>query len=205
MNLDILRFDTIFPNKISSPFFEKWNLVFVFRLQEGHSMWLIQHCARDILEALAFLHGEGYVHADLKPRNILWSADDECFKLIDFGLSFKQGNQVGLLAQMRWGSNCCDTQPFLFYQDVKYIQTDGYRAPEAELQNSLAQAGVEADSGCTAAVDLWSLGVILLEMFSGKKLKDTVRSQEWKVGSIGGTSGCFQSRKCETMMDIHLP
>lgn len=69
------------------------------------------------------------------------------------------------------------------FQDVKYIQTDGYRAPEAELQNSLAQAGVEmeGDSGCTAAVDLWSLGIILLEMFSGIKLKDTVRSQEWKV------------------------
>lgn len=68
-------------------------------------------------------------------------------------------------------------------QDVKYIQTDGYRAPEAELQNSLAQAGVEmeGDSGCTSAVDLWSLGIILLEMFSGIKLKDTLRSQEWKV------------------------
>lgn len=59
-------------------------------------MWLVQHGARDILEALAFLHREGYVHADLKPRNILWSADDECFKLIDFGLSFKEGNQVGV-------------------------------------------------------------------------------------------------------------
>lgn len=66
---------------------------------------------------------------------------------------------------------------------MKYIQTDGYRAPEAELQNTLAQAGVEmeGDSGCTSAVDLWSLGIILLEMFSGIKLKDTVRSQEWKV------------------------
>ncbi|KAM9385384.1 serine/threonine-protein kinase Kist isoform 2-T2 [Pholidichthys leucotaenia] len=63
------------------------------RPQQGHSMWLVQHCARDVLEALAFLHREGYVHADLKPRNVLWSADDECFKLIDFGLSFKQGNQ----------------------------------------------------------------------------------------------------------------
>lgn len=66
-------------------------------------------------------------------------------------------------------------------QDVKYIQTDGYRAPEAELQNSLAQAGLEGDSGCTTAVDLWSLGIILLEMFSGMKLKETVKSQEWKV------------------------
>lgn len=69
---------------------------FLGRTQQGHSMWLVQHCARDILEALAFLHREVYVHADLKPRNILWSADDEVFKLIDFGLSFKEGNQVGV-------------------------------------------------------------------------------------------------------------
>lgn len=62
--------------------------------QHGFSMWMIQHCARDVLEALAFLHHKDYVHADLKPRNILWSAVDECFKLIDFGLSFKKGNQV---------------------------------------------------------------------------------------------------------------
>ncbi|KAM9686338.1 serine/threonine-protein kinase Kist isoform 1-T1 [Trichechus inunguis] len=61
---------------------------------QGCSMWMIQHCARDVLEALAFLHHEGYVHADLKPRNILWSAENECFKLIDFGLSFKEGNQA---------------------------------------------------------------------------------------------------------------
>ncbi|XP_032382338.1 serine/threonine-protein kinase Kist isoform X3 [Etheostoma spectabile] len=130
----------------------------VGRPQQGHSMWLVQHCAKDILMALAFLHREGYVHADLKPRNILWGADDEGFKLIDFGLSFKEGNQ-----------------------DVKYIQTDGYRAPEAELQNSLAQSGVEVDSGCTTAVDIWSLGIILLEMFSGVKLKDTICSHEWKL------------------------
>lgn len=130
------------------------------RTQQGLSMWLVQLCARDMLEALSFLHREGYVHADLKPRNILWSADDQCFKLIDFGLSFKEGNQ-----------------------DVKYIQTDGYRAPEAELRNSLARAGVELGGHCTAAVDLWSLGIVLLEMFSGTKLKDTVRSQQWEDNS----------------------
>ncbi|XP_044055229.1 serine/threonine-protein kinase Kist isoform X2 [Siniperca chuatsi] len=155
------------------------------RPQQGHSMWLVQHCARDILEALAFLHREGYVHADLKPRNILWSADDECFKLIDFGLSFKEGNQ-----------------------DVKYIQTDGYRAPEAEFQNSLAQAGVEVegDSGCTAAVDLWSLGIILLEMFSGIKLKDTVRSQEWKDNSAAIVDHVFASNSlvCPAIPVYHL-
>ncbi|MBN3302270.1 serine/threonine-protein kinase Kist [Amia ocellicauda] len=150
---------------------------------QGHSMWMIQHCARDILEALSFMHCEGYVHADLKPRNILWSADDECFKLIDFGLSFKEGNQ-----------------------DVKYIQTDGYRAPEAEIQNSLAQAGMESDSGCTSAVDLWSLGVILLEMFSGMKLKETVRSQEWKANSYTIIDHIFASKivVCSAIPVYHL-
>jgi len=74
-------------------------------------------------------------------------------------------------------------------QDVKYIQTDGYRAPEAELQNSLAQAGVEVDSGCTAAVDMCSLGIVLLEMFSGMKLKETVRSQKWKVRQRSARGG----------------
>ncbi|KAI7807395.1 serine/threonine-protein kinase Kist [Triplophysa rosa] len=137
---------------------------------QGHSMWLIQHCARDVLEALSFLHREGYVHADLKPRNVLWSADDECFKLIDFGLSYREG-----------------------HQDVKYIQTDGYRAPEAELQNSLAQAGLGGDSGCTTAVDLWSLGIVLLEMFSGTKLKEIVKSQEWKDNSFAIVDHIFSS------------
>ncbi|XP_008335810.1 serine/threonine-protein kinase Kist isoform X2 [Cynoglossus semilaevis] len=155
------------------------------RSQQGHSMWLVQHCARDILEALSFLHKEGYVHADLKPRNILWSADDECFKLIDFGLSFKEGNQ-----------------------DVKYIQTDGYRAPEAELQNSLAQAGVEmeGESGCTSAVDLWSLGIILLEMFSGIKLKDTLRSQEWKDNTAAIVDHIFTNNSlvCPAIPVYHL-
>ncbi|NWI87496.1 UHMK1 kinase, partial [Pitta sordida] len=137
---------------------------------QGCSMWMIQHCARDVLEALAFLHHKGYVHADLKPRNILWSAEEECFKLIDFGLSFKEGNQ-----------------------DVKYIQTDGYRAPEAELQNCLAQAGLQSETECTSAVDLWSLGIVLLEMFSGMKLKHTVQSQEWKANSSAIIDRIFAS------------
>uniref|UniRef100_A0A8C0J7L2 U2AF homology motif kinase 1 n=1 Tax=Chelonoidis abingdonii TaxID=106734 RepID=A0A8C0J7L2_CHEAB len=149
----------------------------LYSSHQGCSMWMIQHCARDVLEALSFLHHKGYVHADLKPRNILWSAEEECFKLIDFGLSFKEGNQ-----------------------DVKYIQTDGYRAPEAELQNCLAQAGLQSETECTSAVDLWSLGIILLEMFSGMKLKHTVQSQEWKVrkncssdSQIQGHCSCWRS------------
>ncbi|KAM3841663.1 serine/threonine-protein kinase Kist [Vipera latastei] len=139
--------------------------------QRGCSMWITQHCARDVLEALIYLHHKGYVHADLKPRNILWSAEEECFKLIDFGLSFKEGNQ-----------------------DVKYIQTDGYRAPEAELQNCLSKAGLHGGTECTSAVDLWSLGIILLEMFSGMKLKHIVQSQEWRANNSAFIDHIFANK-----------
>ncbi|XP_034736331.1 serine/threonine-protein kinase Kist isoform X2 [Etheostoma cragini] len=172
------------------------NIVTLYGVFTNHScMGVVNHCLLlellDVSVSDLLVRGssatqvgrEGYVHADLKPRNILWGADDEGFKLIDFGLSFKEGNQ-----------------------DVKYIQTDGYRAPEAELQNSLAQAGVEVDYGCTTAVDIWSLGIILLEMFSGVKLKDTVCSQEWKDNRTAIVDHLFASNSvvCPAIPVYHL-
>eukprot|EP00569_Conticribra_weissflogii_P014354 CAMPEP_0171416608 /NCGR_PEP_ID=MMETSP0880-20121228/40180_1 /TAXON_ID=67004 /ORGANISM="Thalassiosira weissflogii, Strain CCMP1336" /LENGTH=235 /DNA_ID=CAMNT_0011934857 /DNA_START=538 /DNA_END=1246 /DNA_ORIENTATION=- len=46
---------------------------------------------KSLLEAVAYLHGEGIAHRDIKPENILFeSADEESdIKLIDFGLSRK--------------------------------------------------------------------------------------------------------------------
>lgn len=95
---------------------------------------------------------------------------------------------------------------------MKYIQTDGYRAPEAELQNCLAQAGLQSDAECTSAVDLWSLGIILLEMFSGMKLKHTVRSQEWKVPRRAWRGGQCSARRrlaerpalASTLLSLHV-
>ncbi|KAL7984708.1 hypothetical protein Chor_003278 [Crotalus horridus] len=142
--------------------------------QPGCSMWITQHCACDVLEALIYLHHKGYVHADLKPRNILWSAEEECFKLIDFGLSFKEEKSG--------------------YEDVKYIQTDGYQAPETELQNCLSKTGLHGGTECTSGVDLWSLGIILLEMFSGMKLKHIVQSQEWRANNSAFIDHIFANK-----------
>jgi len=43
--------------------------------------------------ALSSLHSRSYVHADLKPANLMWSSYDGCFKLLDFGLTFHTDEQ----------------------------------------------------------------------------------------------------------------
>jgi eukaryotic-like serine/threonine-protein kinase len=47
-------------------------------------------CATEISHALAYLHGEGIVHCDLKPQNIVVT-DDGRSVLVDFGLAASRG------------------------------------------------------------------------------------------------------------------
>jgi serine/threonine protein kinase len=45
---------------------------------------------REVASALAFLHGIGVVHADLKPENLMLSseqASDSIVKLVEFGFT----------------------------------------------------------------------------------------------------------------------
>jgi len=70
-------------------------------------MWML---IRDIASALSYIHNKGYVHADVKPSNILWTGKK--FMLTDFSSCRK----------------CCEPV------EVEKTATDGssfrYRAPE---------------------------------------------------------------------------
>lgn len=81
--------------------------------RRGLSPWTLQKFARDILTSLCSLHSSHFVHADLKPANIMWSANEGCFKLLDFGLTFHTSEL-----------------------DLHQIQTKGYQAPEAAKWNA---------------------------------------------------------------------
>ncbi|KAA6369646.1 MAG: putative Dual specificity protein kinase pom1, partial [Streblomastix strix] len=71
----------------------------------------LQRIAKQVLEALAFLHSLGLMHCDLKPENILIRSFSRCeVKVIDFG------------------SSCFVTDPLSFY-----TQSRSYRAPEVIL------------------------------------------------------------------------
>jgi maternal embryonic leucine zipper kinase len=54
------------------------------RLSESEARFFF----RQIIAALAYIHSRGYAHRDLKPENLLLD-DNQCLKLIDFGLCAK--------------------------------------------------------------------------------------------------------------------
>lgn len=95
--------------------------------------------ARQICDALDYIHGQGVVHRDLKPENIIVDAADRV-KLIDFGIASKAGAR-----RLTWG---------------KFSHTQGtpeYISPE---QISGKRGDVRSD--------VYSLGVILYEMLTGE-------------------------------------
>lgn len=98
------------------------------------------YCALAILDGLSDLHRDGYVHCDLKPENILifpsYTHGDLCeLKLADFG-SAKEPN----------GPNPPDGS--LFEGSPEYL------APEA-----VGPRGI-----ISSAVDIWSLGIMVMKM-----------------------------------------
>src|SRR3984957_2211234 len=92
-----------------------------------------------VLDALEYIHANGVVHRDLKPENIMVDADDNV-KLIDFGIA-------GDTAARR----------LTYANFTATLGTPNYIAPE--------QVKGKRGDGRT---DLYSMGVILYEMLTGK-------------------------------------
>lgn len=94
--------------------------------------------ASQLLRALSLLSELGVVHADIKPDNALVSEDKAVVKLCDFGSAMDE----------KAGES--DATP--------YLVSRFYRAPEVVL-------GVLP---YTRAIDVWSLGCMLFELYTGR-------------------------------------
>jgi len=96
---------------------------------------------REIASALAFLHGIGVVHGDMKPENVMLStnnASDSVVKIVDFGCA-----QVEEMACTPVGI------------------TPAYSPPEVLDKNT------EINSTMHPTQDMWALGIILYVMLTG--------------------------------------
>jgi len=118
---------------------------------EADTSRLLRECA----SALAFLHGIGITHADLKPENLMLSTEqssDAVVKLVDFGC-----------AEVTEGS---DEDPLGNNSLIAFGGgsrrggglTSAYRPPKSQSK------GTKVDPG----VDMWALGVILYIMLCGE-------------------------------------
>jgi serine/threonine protein kinase len=100
----------------------------------------VRHLARQMLDALAFIHARGVVHRDLKPSNVLL-AHGAVPMLLDFNLS----------GDVRRA-------------DARFGGTPVYMSPE---QLTLMGTAGADEAGVGACSDLFSLGVILYELLTG--------------------------------------
>jgi len=106
----------------------------------------VAHMLIGVGRGLAYVHSQGIVHGDLKGNNVL--VDDEGHpRVMDFGLSYDLGEPT------------LDTTSMMFCGNVRWL------APE---RLDPEHFGLSSSASRSTASDVYALGMLIYEVFSGK-------------------------------------
>jgi len=111
-----------------------------------------------ILQGVKFCHEARILHRDLKPQNMLISPRRGLLKLADFGLARGFGIPVSAFSSE--------------------VVTLWYRAPDVLL----------GATNYTTSIDIWSIGCIMVELYTGKPVfpgRDNQDQLRWIFKTIG--------------------
>jgi serine/threonine protein kinase len=114
---------------------------------------------REVASALAFLHGTGCVHGDLKPENLMLStkhASDSVVKLIDFGCAQLSGREDIPATDVKTEAYC---PPEVLRRDTERLKL----GTTGRGRNNSSATRDRMDP----SMDMWALGIILYIMLTG--------------------------------------
>ncbi|KAI2626444.1 kinase-like protein [Hypoxylon sp. NC1633] len=150
----------------------------------------IQSFARQLFTSVAFLHDLNLIHTDLKPENILLC--DSAYQTFTYNRRIPSSS-TGVNRQATQRKVLLDTEIRLIdfgsatFQDEYHssvVSTRHYRAPEIIL-----------GLGWSFPCDIWSIGCILVEFFTGDALFQTHDNLEHLA---------MMENVCDSRIDPHL-
>lgn len=131
-------------------------------------------CMLQVCEALTVAHTAGIVHRDIKPQNLFLARHGqfETLKILDFGIAEDScPGAESLEAPPESGVAMSRVR-----QETARYGTPAYMSPER----------VRNDSGVDHRSDIWSVGVVLHELVTGRAVFDAATLEETCAKIVGG-------------------
>jgi tRNA A-37 threonylcarbamoyl transferase component Bud32 len=125
-----------------------------------------------ICDALQCAHDHGIVHRDIKPENLLIDKHGTV-KIADFGIA----KMLAVAQVSGLGSSGSPTEPHAANESVASVVI----TPSQPLGTPAYAAPEQATGNADHRADIYSLGVVLYEMLTGERPKDTITPPSKRV------------------------
>jgi Tol biopolymer transport system component len=150
---------------------------------EGMKIPVALDVATQIASALSAAHEAGIIHRDIKPENIMLRRDGYV-KVLDFGLA-------KLAEDWRGDEEDSPTRPLLKTDSGAVMGTVQYMSPEQAR-------GLQLD----ARTDIWSFGIVLYEMISGRAPFDGETSSHTIVSILEDATPPFKEARPDAPAEL---